>query len=120
EGPAHAGTFGLVVANPPYGERGAMAREDPDPFYAENRAYAYFMRRALDLLIPGGIGVFLIPAGFLSGMLNRGLREKILRRHHLLGAYRLPSHNRSRENVPGASVVMDVVFWQSRGGELTE
>ncbi|MEZ4454755.1 MAG: SNF2-related protein, partial [Nannocystaceae bacterium] len=121
EGSAHAGTFGLVVANPPYGERGAMAREDTDEFYKEKRAYAYFMRRALDLLIPGGIGVFLIPAGFLSGNLNRGLREKILRRHHLLGAYRLPSHDaRGRETVPGASVVMDVIFWQSRGGELTE
>src|SRR5690606_14272837 len=60
-------------------------------------------------------------AGFLSGNLNRGLREKLLRRHHLLGAYRLPSHDaRGSETVPGASVVMDVVFWQSRGGELTE
>src|SRR5690606_5248387 len=63
----------------------------------------------------------LIPAGFLSGNLNRGLREKILLRHHLLGAYRLPSHDlRGRETVPGASVVMDLVFWRSRGGELTE
>jgi 23S rRNA G2069 N7-methylase RlmK/C1962 C5-methylase RlmI len=56
-----------------------MAREDPDEFYKEKRAYAYFMRRALDLLVPGGIGVFLVPAGFLSGNLNRGLREKLLR-----------------------------------------
>src|SRR5690606_14102582 len=56
-----------------------------------------------------------------SGNLNRGLREKLLRRHHLLGAFRLPSHDRKgRETVPGASVVMDVVFWRSRGGELTE
>ncbi|HRI07554.1 MAG TPA: SNF2-related protein, partial [Nannocystaceae bacterium] len=115
------GTLGLIVSNPPYGERGAMAREDPDDFYKEKRAYAYFMRRALDLLIPGGIGVFLIPAGFLSGNLNRGLREKILLRHHLLGAYRLPSHDpKGRETVPGAAVVMDVVFWRSRGGELRE
>ena len=69
------------------------------------------MRRALDLLVPGGVGVFLIPAGFLSGNLNRGLREKLLRRHHLLGAFRLSSHDKKgRETVPGASVVMDVVF----------
>jgi hypothetical protein len=115
------GTISLVVSNPPYGERGAMAREDPDDLYKEKRAYAYFMRRALDLLVPGGIGVFLVPAGFLSGNLNRGLREKLLRRHHLLGAFRLPSHDRKgRENVPGASVVMDMVFWRSRGGELAE
>jgi hypothetical protein len=116
------GTISLVVSNPPYGERGAMAREDPDELYKnEKRAYAYFMRRALDLLVPGGIGVFLVPAGFLSGNLNRGLRERLLRRHHLLGAFRLPSHDRKgRENVPGASVVMDMVFWRSRGGELAE
>ncbi|SFF43925.1 Helicase conserved C-terminal domain-containing protein [Nannocystis exedens] len=121
EGPRYQGTFGLVVSNPPYGERGVMAREDPDEFYKEKRAFAYFMRRALDLLVPGGIGVFLIPAGFLSGNLHRGLREKLLRRHHLLGAFRLPSHDkRDRETVPGASVVMDVIFWRSRGGELAE
>lgn len=79
------------------------------------------MRRALDQLVPGGVGVFLIPAGLLSGNLNRGLREKLLCRHHLLGAFRLPSHDRKgRETVPGASVVMGVVFWRSRGGELSE
>src|SRR5690606_26927270 len=44
-----------------------------------------------------------------------------LLRHHLLGAFRLPSHDRKgREIVPGAAVVMDVVFWRSRGGELAE
>jgi hypothetical protein len=121
EGSHYRGTFGLVASNPPYGERGVMAREDPDDFYKEKRAYAYFMRRALDLLVPGGVGVFLVPAGFLSGNLNRSLREKLLLRHHLLAAFRIPSHDpKGRETVPGASVVMDMVFWRSRGGELTE
>jgi hypothetical protein len=121
EGRRYRGTIGLVVSNPPYGERGAMAREDTDDFYKEKRAFAYFMRRTLDLLVPGGVGVFLIPAGFLSGTLNRGLREKLLVRHHLLGAFRLPSHDKKgHETVPGASVVMDMVFWRSRGGELTQ
>jgi hypothetical protein len=120
-GPRFQGTISLLVSNPPYGERGEMAREDPDEFYKEKRAYAYFMRRALDLLIPGGVGVFLVPAGFMSSTLNRGLREKLLRRHHLLGAFRLPSHDlRGRETVPGASVVMDLLVWRSRGGELSE
>jgi hypothetical protein len=96
EGPRFQGTISFVVANPPYGERGVMAREDPDPTYKEKRAYAYFMRRALDLLVPGGVGAFLIPAGFMSGNLSRELREKLLRRHHLLGAYRIPSHDRKR------------------------
>ena len=121
EGPRFQGTTSLVIANPPYGERGVTAREDPDPAYKEKRAYAYFMRRGLDLLVPGGVGVFLVPAGCLSSNLNRGLREKLLRRHHLLGAFRLPSHDpRGREIVPGASVVMDLLIWRSRGGELSE
>jgi hypothetical protein len=121
EGPRYRGTLNFVASNPPYGERGVMAREDPDDFYREKRAYAYFMRRALDLLVPGGVGVFLVPAGFLSGNMGRSLREKLLLRHHLLAAFRLPSHDsKGRETVPGASVVMDMVFWRSRGGELTE
>jgi hypothetical protein len=65
--------------------------------------------------------VYLVPAGFLSGTLNRGLREKLLLRHHLLGAFRIPSHDpKGRETVPGASVVMDLIIWRSRGGELSE
>jgi hypothetical protein len=121
-GARHRGTINLILSNPPYGERGEFALEDPEPEYKkENRAFAYFMRRCLDLLVPGGIGVFLIPAGFLSGNLNRPLRTSLLRRNHLLGAYRLPSHSPSgRENVPGASIVMDIVVWRSRGGELRE
>jgi hypothetical protein len=121
EGPKHRGTYGLIVSNPPYGERGVMAREDTDKFYKEKRAYAYFMRRASDELFPGGIAVYLVPSGFMSGTLNRGLREKLLLRHHLLGAYRIPSHDpKRRETVPGASVVMDLIILRSRGGELSE
>src|SRR6185369_12060831 len=56
-----AGEIDLVVSNPPYGERGAARRLDKDKFYDERQAYAYQMRRALDLLKPGGIGVFLVP-----------------------------------------------------------
>jgi hypothetical protein len=116
------GTISLAVANPPYGERGAMAREDPDPEYSkEKRAYAYFLLRVLDLLVPGGIAVFLVPAGLLSGNLTRDLRVRLLRRNHLLGAFRIPSHDRKgRDTVPGASVVMDLVIWRSRGGELSD
>jgi hypothetical protein len=62
----YQGTLGLIVANPPYGERGEYARQDKHPDYQE-RAYAYFMRRCLDLLCPRGLGVFVIPAGFLTG-----------------------------------------------------
>ena len=51
--------FDLVVANPPYGERGPAKTEDPDRSYRGpvDNAYAYFLRRTLDLLAPNGLGV---------------------------------------------------------------
>lgn len=112
-----AGKLGLIVANPPYGQRGAAVTEDRDPAYRERKAYAYFLRRGLDLLRPFGLGIFLIPYGFLSGQSPelRKLREKVLVRHHLSGAYRLPSNL-----FPGALLVTDLLFFRARGGELGE
>lgn len=108
-----AGKLGLVLCNPPYGERGASFAQDRNPGYRERAAYHYFLRRCLDLLAAGGIGVFLIPAGFLTGAKLNGLREKVLRRHHLRAAFRLPSGL-----FPGAQLVVDLIFFESRGGEL--
>src|SRR5690606_33878146 len=55
-GAQHHGTINLVLCNPPYGERGATIDDDQDRDYGESTAYAYFMRRALDLLVPRGLG----------------------------------------------------------------
>ncbi|MEZ4453086.1 MAG: SNF2-related protein [Nannocystaceae bacterium] len=113
--PAALGNFRLVVSNPPYGKRGITARFDQAPEYQEPEAFVYFLRRGLDLLAPNGIGVFLIPAGFMTGVSRRPLREKVLRRHHLMSAFRLPS-----SIFPGANLVTDVIFFRARGGELAE
>jgi hypothetical protein len=79
------------------------------------------MRRCLDLLIPRGLGVFVIPAGFLSGSTNRKLRERVLLRHHLEVAFRLPSESTTGKDLfPGAHNVVDVLFWRARGGELRQ
>lgn len=114
---ALAGTLDLVVSNPPYGERGATANEDPHPDYRERRAYVYFLRRGLDLLKAGGIGVFLIPYGLLTGTSPEFVnhRRRLLRRHHLMAAFRLPSGL-----FPGANLVTDLLLFRSRGGELPE
>jgi len=116
-GDEYAGRLNLVVANPPYGQRGASVTEDPVRAYREKQAYAYFLRRALDLLAPTGLGVFLIPGGFLTGAgaRNKALRDKVLKRHHLSAAYRLPS-----KLFPGAQLVTDLLFLRSRGGTLAE
>ena len=116
-GHEYAGRLGLVLANPPYGARGVSITEDPDRGYREKSAYAYFLRRGLDLLAPGGLGVYLVPSGFLSGRSTGllSLREKVLKRHHLASAYRLPS-----AIFPGAMLVTDLLFFRARGGELAE
>lgn len=116
-GPTVAGKLGLVLSNPPYGARGAALSEDPDRSYRDRRAYAYFLRRALDLLAPGGVGVFLVPGGFLTGRSARAsaLRSRVLTRHHLMSAYRLPS-----KLFPGANLVVDLLFFRARGGALPE
>ncbi len=115
------GEIDLVVSNPPYGERGAARRLDRDKSYDERQAYAYQMRRALDLLKPGGIGVFLVPAGFLTGKTAEliALRERVLRRHHLMAAFRLPSETEDKQPLfPGALLVTDLLLFRARGGEL--
>ncbi len=123
-GPAWQGRLQLVVSNPPYGIRGASVAEDPDRAYREKMAYHYFLRRGLDLLAPDGIGVFLVPGGFLTSR-SAGfvaLREKVLKRHHLAAAFRLPSMRANgREAIfPGAMLVTDLLFFRARGGELSE
>ncbi|HNN91058.1 MAG TPA: SNF2-related protein [Pseudomonadota bacterium] len=115
QGSAWAGRFSLVASNPPYGRRGAFEKIDPDPQYKESQAYLYFLRRGLDLLAPRGIGIYLIPYGFLTGRGDRyaAQRERVLKRHHLLSAFRLPS-----ELFPGGNIVTDLLFFQARGGEV--
>jgi superfamily II DNA or RNA helicase len=107
--------FDLVVANPPYGPRGLHITEDPDRRYRQKAAWAYVLLRGLDLLKPNGIGVFVVPSGFLTGKTHRRLRERVLRRHHLMSAYRLPSGL-----FPGTELVTDLLFFRARGGELAE
>lgn len=119
-GPKYRGAINLVLANPPYGERGAARAEDPDHGYREEQSYAYFMRRAMDLVTPGGLGVFLVPAGFLTGPRNEALRRKVLLRNHLAAAYRLPSVEGKRTLFPGANLVIDCVLLRSRGGQLAD
>ena len=123
-GDEYQGRIQLLVSNPPYGARGAAVAEDPVRAYREKQAYAYFMRRGLDLLAPGGLGVFLVPGGFLTGRAPRNvsLREKVLRRHHLAAAFRLPSVGPDGKEAlfPGAMLVTDLLFFRARGGTLPE
>lgn len=117
------GGFQLVVSNPPYGERGAAALIDKDLKYREKTAWLYQMRRSLQFLQPGGIGVYLIPSGFMTGRgkRSREARQKILKTAHLMAAFRLPSETEDGKPLfPGALLVTDVVMLRARAGDLLE
>ena len=107
-----SGRLHLVVSNPPYGERGASSQQDPNPDYQVRKAYVYFLLRCLNLLAPSGFGVFVIPYGFLTGQSAEltALRKRVLKRHHLMAAFRLPS-----SLFPGANIVTDLLFFRARG-----
>ena len=119
------GRINLVISNPPFGQRGEAAFEDRDRDYREKTAMAYFLRRGLDLLAPGGLGIFIVPMGFMSDPKRRKLRETILLGNHVATAFRLPSHlrlpdGRKREHFPGAHNVTDLIFFRRRAGILAE
>lgn len=109
------GKFGLVLCNPPFGQRGAEAAIDPDTAFREKKAHIYFMRRTLRLLAEGGLAVFIIPYGFLSSKAPQfvALRENFLKEAHLLTAFRLPS-----STFPGTGIVTDAIVVEARGGLL--
>ena len=112
-----AGQLHLVVTNPPYGERGKTMVEDKHPAYRLKDAYPYFLFRSADLLAPLCYAAFVIPYGFLTGRNaeQEGFRRRLLARHHLLAAFRLPS-----SLFPGASIVTDLLLLQRRERELAE
>jgi hypothetical protein len=119
------GQINLAISNPPFGQRGEAAFEDRDRDYREKTAMAYFMRRGLDLLAPGGLGIFIVPMGFMSDPKRRKLRETILLGNHVATAFRLPSQlrlpdGRKREHFPGAHNVTDLIFFRRRAGILAE
>lgn len=85
-------SYSLVIGNPPYGEfSGKYAGMGEKKWTGAIGYEQYFILRGLDLLVPGGLLVFVIPSAFLENAekLN-AIKEKIYARAQLLDAYRLP------------------------------
>jgi hypothetical protein len=123
------GKIGLVVSNPPYGSQGINVSEEGSSLYREKSYTDYFLRRGLDLLGQDGIGVYIIPGGFMSGSTksNAAMRRKVLKRHHVLAAFRLPTFMpgpvggpKEVPMFPGAAFIGDVIFFQARGGIINK
>lgn len=127
----YGGEVGAVISNPPYGARGAAWALDKSPLSkfqgskAKHRelsnAWAYFLRRSSDMIARGGLGVYLIPSGFMNALRgdNAKIMDDVLRRHHIAAAFRLPSNLFPGGGLEGgAGHVTDLIFMRSRGGVI--
>lgn len=81
-----AGTFDLVIVNPPFVALDRQAediRRDVAAFMGQDASgridmYLAFLKMGLELLRPGGIGMFILPHSFLISDNAHGIRRKIL------------------------------------------
>lgn len=93
---AHKGDFGkpefdLVIGNPPYGKfQSRHAGMGEKKYTKASRYEEYFIIRGLDLLRSGGLLIYIIPSGFLSGPISPAKKEIDKRARVLVDAYRLP------------------------------
>ena len=116
--------FGLILCNPPYGARGEATELDPDG-YKTKQAYVYFMVRFAERLARSGVGVWIVPTGFMSSRTSHleRARKAFLERAHIDAAFRMPSEppaNGSDEDVVYKALPVDIIFARGRGGVARE
>ena len=84
--PQLKGSYDAVIANPPYvewGTQNSVMRQRISEFMNEDASgridtYLAFLRLGLDMLKPGGYGMFVIPHSFLLGKNASKMRKLIL------------------------------------------
>ena len=81
--------YHLVIGNPPYGEFAGKGTRAEKRLTRANTYVDYFITRGLDLLLPGGLLVYVIPSAFIDGSAT-AVKEEILQKANLRDAYRLP------------------------------
>ena len=79
----------IVLGNPPYvkvsaADHSGLARRFSDILGGQLNLYALFLRRALDIVQPGGLVGFIVPTSFLQGPAFRTLRIALTARADLL------------------------------------
>jgi hypothetical protein len=106
----------LVIGNPPYGDAQGLYMGMGEKTYSKAKNYIdYFILRGLDLLLPGGLLIYIIGAEVAGGgvpWLDQGTskcKELIMQRGKLIDAYRLPEGLFARTNV-----VTDIVVFRKR------
>ncbi|MGW2111001.1 hypothetical protein ACWCPL_31165, partial [Streptomyces sp. NPDC001948] len=103
-----AGTFDFAIGNPPFANF-------PVSDLAKNRnghlIHNYFIIKQLEMLRPGGYGIWITSTGTLDSRQSRA-REEMARHADLVLALRLPARVFARS--AGTDVVVDVVYFRRR------
>jgi hypothetical protein len=104
--------FGLVIGNPPYAKAGSKYLEMGEQDYTHAETWVeYFILRGLDLLLPGGLLIYIVGAEQMNGgtmfldSKPSKVKEMIHDRADLIDAYRLPRNVFDRTGVSSEIVV---------------
>ena len=101
--------YKLVIGNPPYGAfRGRFTAYERGETKATTYV-EYFITRGLDLLLPGGILVYVVPSAYLDGSAN-AVKENIHKKGELVDAYRLPKRMFSQTDIQ-----TDIIVYKKAG-----
>lgn len=110
-------TYDAVITNVPFGSRKDRGDNPRLDIYADDDLDSYFVKRSIDKLKYGKLGVFLASTKLMTGASSRKFRQQISLKAEMLGAYRLPN---KVFHPTGADVVTDIIVYRKYSKELTE
>jgi len=104
--------YSLVIGNPPYGKAESKYLSMGEKSYTNASSWVeYFITRGIDLLIPGGLLIYIVGAEqfnggklFLDGSSSK-VKEVISRKAALIDAYRLPANLFERTKISSEILV---------------
>lgn len=110
-------SFDAVITNVPFGSKTARGDNARLDIYADDDLDTYFVKRSIDKLKYGKLGVFLASTKLMTGSSSRKFRQQIALKAELIGAYRLPN---KVFHPTGADVVTDIIVFRKHSQEMTE
>lgn len=110
-------SYDAVITNVPFGSKTARGDNARLDIYADDDLDSYFVKRSIDKLKYGKLGVFLASTKLMTGSSSRKFRQQIALKAELIGAYRLPN---KVFHPTGADVVTDIIVFRKHSQDMTE
>lgn len=112
--------YDAVITNVPFGDNSARGNnKSHDKRYQKESLQAYFILRSLEKLKPGGLAVFIVPSGVVTGRdgKDESLRVRASYMAEFLGAYRLPN---AVFDTATADVITDIIAFRKYKPDAAE